>query len=232
MPSIFQMSGLDAAVLELQDRLHHQLRPQLGVVAVGVAADALELRRLGGHEQLEQVLAVMLVQPLGEAAQLLDLALVHRLVALRVVSDEHLREVGVVLLDLLAELRRRTRSRTRSGPTSRPASRACSRPPSPRARRPARTARRRGRPRTPSARRARPRAGSPPRSASSRRARGSNRRPSSRTTRDGRTRGCRAARRTPARPVRCSSVLPSRELCQLAQLVARFIRRTVPERSA
>ena len=46
----------------------------------------------------------MLVQPLGEAAELLDLALVHRPVALGVVADEHLREVRVVLLDLLAEL--------------------------------------------------------------------------------------------------------------------------------
>ena len=46
----------------------------------------------------------MLVQPLGEAAELLDLALVHLPVAFGVVADEHLGEVRVVLLDLLAEL--------------------------------------------------------------------------------------------------------------------------------
>ena len=46
----------------------------------------------------------MLVQPLGEAAQLLDLAFVHRRVAVGVVADEHLREVRVELLDLLGEL--------------------------------------------------------------------------------------------------------------------------------
>src|SRR4051812_12531740 len=94
---------LDAAVLQLQDRLHHQLRTNLGVVAILAAGDGLELRGLRGNEQLEEVLAVMLVQPLREAAQLLHLALVHRLIALRVVPDEHLREVRVVLLDLLAE---------------------------------------------------------------------------------------------------------------------------------
>src|SRR5579884_1762163 len=33
--------GLDAAVLQLEDRLHHQLRPQLGVVALLAAADRL-----------------------------------------------------------------------------------------------------------------------------------------------------------------------------------------------
>ena len=46
---------------------------------------------------------MVLVQPLGQTAQLLDLPLVHRLVALGVVADEHLGEVGVELLDLLAE---------------------------------------------------------------------------------------------------------------------------------
>ena len=59
---------LDAEVLDLLDRAPHQLRAQLGVVAVGVAADRLELRVLGRHQQLEQELAVVLVQPVGELA--------------------------------------------------------------------------------------------------------------------------------------------------------------------
>ena len=52
---------LDAGVLDLGDRAAHQLGAQLGVVAVGVAADRLELGVLGGHEQLEQELALVLL---------------------------------------------------------------------------------------------------------------------------------------------------------------------------
>ncbi len=48
---------LDAGVLDLGDRAAHQLRAQLCVVAVGVAADVFQLGVLGGHEQLEQELA-------------------------------------------------------------------------------------------------------------------------------------------------------------------------------
>ena len=77
----------------------------------------------------------MLVQPLGEAPQLCDLALVHLPVAFRVVPDEHLARSRGRTPRSSRRTARRTRSRTRSGPTSRPASRACSRPPSPRVRR-------------------------------------------------------------------------------------------------
>ena len=59
---------LDAVVLDVLDRLLHQRRAQLGVVAVAVAADRLELVLLGGDEQLEEELAVVLVQPVGELA--------------------------------------------------------------------------------------------------------------------------------------------------------------------
>ena len=51
---------LDAGVLDLGDRAPHQLGAQLGVVAVGVAADRLQLGVLGGDEQLEQELALVL----------------------------------------------------------------------------------------------------------------------------------------------------------------------------
>ena len=96
--------GLDALVLDLLDRAAHQLRAQLGVVAVGVAADRLELGRLGRHEQLEEELAVVLVQPVGEALQLAELALVQLGVAVGVVADEDLREVGVERSDVVAEV--------------------------------------------------------------------------------------------------------------------------------
>ena len=94
---------LDAGVLDLLDRAPHQLGAQLGVVAVGVAAHLLELRVLGRHEQLEEELAVVRVEPVGEPLQPADLALVHLGVAVGVVADEDLREVGVELLDVLAE---------------------------------------------------------------------------------------------------------------------------------
>ena len=45
----------------------------------------------------------MLVQPLGELQQPRRLALVHLRIAFRVVAHEHLREVGVERLDVLAE---------------------------------------------------------------------------------------------------------------------------------
>ena len=50
---------LDADVLDVLDRAAHQLGPQLGVVAVGVAADRLELLVGGRHQQLEEELAVV-----------------------------------------------------------------------------------------------------------------------------------------------------------------------------
>ena len=75
---------LDAVVLDLLDRAPHQLRAQLGVVAVGVAADRLELVVLGRHQQLEEELAVVLVQPVGELLEAAELALVHLRVAVGV----------------------------------------------------------------------------------------------------------------------------------------------------
>ena len=104
MPSIFQMSASMPASWQVLDRLAHQRRTQLGVEAVGVAVDLLELVVLGGNEQLEEELAVVLVEPVGEALEPLRLALVHLGVALRVVAHQHLGEVRVELLDVVAEL--------------------------------------------------------------------------------------------------------------------------------
>src|SRR6201999_1354854 len=50
---------LAAEVLDLLDRPAHQLGAQLGVVAVGVAVDLVELALLRRHEQLEEELAVV-----------------------------------------------------------------------------------------------------------------------------------------------------------------------------
>ncbi len=91
-------------VLDLGDRAAHQLRAQLGVVAVGVAVDRLQLRVLGRHEQLEEELAIVLLEPVAEPLQLLQLHRVFAGVALGVVADEHLREVRVELQDVLAEV--------------------------------------------------------------------------------------------------------------------------------
>src|SRR3954447_9130270 len=96
---------LDAEGLDLLDRAPHQLRPQLGVVAVRVAVDLLELLVGGRHQQLEEELAVVLVEPVGELLEPSELALVHLGVGVvRVVADEHLREVRVELLDVGAEV--------------------------------------------------------------------------------------------------------------------------------
>ena len=76
----------------------------LGVVTVLVAADLIELGLLGRHEQLEEVLVAVVVEPVAEAGEPLGLAGVHLGVAVRVVADEHLREVGVELLDVGAEV--------------------------------------------------------------------------------------------------------------------------------
>ena len=65
---------LAAEVLGLGDGAAHELGAQLGVVAVGVAADRGELLVGGGHQQLEEELAVVVVQPVGQALEALELA--------------------------------------------------------------------------------------------------------------------------------------------------------------
>ncbi len=59
---------------------------------------------LGGDEQLEQVRAAVLVEPVTEPLELVRLAGVHRAVALGVVPHEHLGEVGLEIEDVRAEL--------------------------------------------------------------------------------------------------------------------------------
>ena len=95
---------LDPRVLDLGDRAAHQLGAQLRVVALALAAHRLQLRGRRGHEQLEQELALALVQPVGELLELRALLAVALRVPVGVVAHEHLREVGVEALDVLAEL--------------------------------------------------------------------------------------------------------------------------------
>ena len=96
--------GLDARGLQLLDRAPHQLRAQLRVVAVRVAADLLQLGALGRHQQLEEELPLALVEPVAEATKALALAAVHLGVPVGDVAHEDLREVGVEPLDVIAEL--------------------------------------------------------------------------------------------------------------------------------
>src|SRR5215208_2230150 len=96
---------LDAELLAVLDRAPHQLGPQLGVVAVGVAAHLLHLLVRRRHEELEQEQAAVVVEPVGETLEPLELALVHLAVGVvRVVADEDLGEVAVELLDVGAEV--------------------------------------------------------------------------------------------------------------------------------
>jgi hypothetical protein len=56
------------------------------------------------HQQLEQELALLGVQPIGQSLQLLQLLRVCACLAVGVVANQHLREVRIEALDVLAEL--------------------------------------------------------------------------------------------------------------------------------
>ena len=95
---------LDARILDLRDRPAHQLGAQLAVVALILAADASQLDVLGGHEQLEEELSPVLLQPVAQPPELGELLAICRTIAVGVVADEHLGEVGVEAFDVLAEV--------------------------------------------------------------------------------------------------------------------------------
>src|SRR5262245_14624783 len=94
---------LHAGVLQLADRRVHQLGALLRV-PLGLAAGRLDLLGRGGHEELEQEPAIVFVQPAAEVPEPGGLPDVHVLVRLRVVANEHLGEVRVERLDVVAEL--------------------------------------------------------------------------------------------------------------------------------
>jgi hypothetical protein len=96
--------GLDADLLQVLDRAHHQAGPDLAVVGLLVALEPLELRWLGRHQQLEHEQPAALVQVVGQPLQTSRLPLVQRLLALRVVAHQHLAEGRLEHLDVLAEL--------------------------------------------------------------------------------------------------------------------------------
>ena len=115
---------LDARVLDLGDRAAHQLGAQLRVVALDVAADGLQLRILGRHEQLEQELGLVLA---SQSLSRLSLASCSRLsagLAVGVVADEHLGEVGVEAFDVRGEVLAVLEVEHRSARSARRASRA------------------------------------------------------------------------------------------------------------
>ena len=79
--------------------------PQLQIVGLLVALQLVELRLLGGHQQLEHEAALALaVQIVGQPLQPGGLRLVQRLVALGVVAHQHLAEGRVEGLDVLGEI--------------------------------------------------------------------------------------------------------------------------------
>ena len=66
--------------------------------------DGIELCFLGRHQELEQELAIAFAQPGRQTFQPLRLAAVHLGVAVGVVADQDLGEVGVVALDMRPEV--------------------------------------------------------------------------------------------------------------------------------
>src|ERR687894_1890097 len=96
--------GLHTCGSKLFYRPHHQARPQLTVVAIRVTSHGIELPGLRRHQQLEEILASALVQPLAQGAESFTLPFVHPLIPLGVPAHEHLGERGVEGLDVGAEV--------------------------------------------------------------------------------------------------------------------------------
>src|SRR5216684_2148800 len=89
-PSIFQISGSTPPILELLDRLNHQLGSQPEIVGLDVPLEPVELELFGGHEQLEHEQAfALLAQVVRESLQPLYLSSIPRLIALRIVAHVH-----------------------------------------------------------------------------------------------------------------------------------------------
>src|SRR5204862_6968199 len=60
---------IDAGVLDVGDRAAHELWAQLGLIALLVAADGLELPVLGGHPQLEEKAPLVPLEPVAQALE-------------------------------------------------------------------------------------------------------------------------------------------------------------------
>src|ERR1019366_8913955 len=98
------VAGLDVSGLELGDRADYEIGPQVAVIGVRPAADLVELVRRRRYQQLEQELAIVRAQPSRRPREPPALAAVELRVAVGVVAHEHLGEVRVKRLDMLAEL--------------------------------------------------------------------------------------------------------------------------------
>ena len=94
----------DALLLLGADRLDDERRADLGVVAMPVAAAALELGRGGWYEQLVEETPPVLVQPAAQLREALSLAAVQLRVAFGVVAHEDLGESRVEGLDVAREV--------------------------------------------------------------------------------------------------------------------------------
>ena len=95
---------LDAAPLQLAQRLDHEPRPELPVETL-LAAAALKLLGRRGNEQLEEKPPRARVEPLRERGQPLRLPQVQLAISLGVVANQHLAKVGFEVLDVMSEFR-------------------------------------------------------------------------------------------------------------------------------
>src|SRR4029077_4303306 len=85
--------GFDAGVLELLDRPHHELGPELPFIGLLVALQLVELGLFRWHQQLEHEAALALAgEIVGQALQDGGLFLIERLVAFDVVAHQHFAE--------------------------------------------------------------------------------------------------------------------------------------------
>ncbi len=94
---------LDAEVLNFADRTDHQAGAHLQIVRL-LAAGLLELVGLGGHQHLEHVQPVVLMQVVGQPLQSLELPAVELSVALGIVAHQHLGEGWIELLDVFGKV--------------------------------------------------------------------------------------------------------------------------------
>jgi hypothetical protein len=96
--------GLHTGTLQGGDRSQHEAGPDLTVIAGAVPVDRVELRGAGRYEEFEEELSPVLMQPVRQATKTQRLPLVETAVAVRIVADEDLRERGIELLDVRAEI--------------------------------------------------------------------------------------------------------------------------------
>src|SRR5215469_11927004 len=95
---------LDAARLQSRDGRDDEVGPQLAVVFTLVAAEPIQLRPRGRHQQLEEELALPVPEPMAERREPLGLPAIQVRVTVGVVADQHLDESWIERLYVRAEI--------------------------------------------------------------------------------------------------------------------------------